>query len=120
MFWIIECKNGVTSKSGISKRDLGQLGQSVEWFKKYYPGKKGVPVMIHPKQFTGPGASAVSQMRVVDVRCLKKLKSNIRQFAQQLTGSGVSENPVEVAKRLEQFRLNANALLSEYSVNVRT
>ena len=31
-FLVIECKSGATSDSGVSKRDAGQLGQSIEWF----------------------------------------------------------------------------------------
>ena len=36
-FLVIECKNGVTSGEGISKRDAGQLGQSVAWFSPKFP-----------------------------------------------------------------------------------
>ncbi len=32
VFLVIECKNGVAVGGGISKKDAGQLGQSVEWF----------------------------------------------------------------------------------------
>ena len=36
-FLVIECKNGVTSGEGISKKDAGQLGQSLAWFTGRYP-----------------------------------------------------------------------------------
>ncbi len=77
-FVVIECKNGVTAGSGISKKDAGQLGQSIEWFKKRYPSSVGTPLMIHPEKNMGPAASHVSGMRVIDVKGLEKLRKNLR------------------------------------------
>ena len=44
VFLIIECKHNATSKNGISKRDVGQLGQSVAWFNGHYPGSTALPL----------------------------------------------------------------------------
>ena len=54
-FLVIECKNGVTAESGISRRDAGQLGQSVAWFGERYPGSISVPILIHKERTLGQG-----------------------------------------------------------------
>ena len=52
-FLVIECKNGVTSGAGISKKDAGQLGQSVAWFSGRYPTVTSVPIIIHGDRSLG-------------------------------------------------------------------
>lgn len=49
-FLVIECKNGVTAGNGISKKDAGQLGQSVAWFEGRYPASKSIPIIVHPER----------------------------------------------------------------------
>lgn len=118
-FLIIEDKNGVTADDGISKKDAGQLGQSVEWFQKRYPASTSVPIMIHPERNLGPGASGVTGMRIIDPRGLEKLRENLRAFAKQLTDPDVASSTSEVAKRLAQFELNADAFVNAFSTTVK-
>lgn len=115
-FLVIECKNGGTSGSGISKKDAGQLGQSVAWFVGRYPASASVPIMIHRERTLGQGASLVTGMRVIDPAGLDKLRKNLRAFANQLANPDVVEIASEVAKRLGQFGLNADAFVSAFSV----
>ena len=117
-FLIIECKNGVTSHQGISKKDAGQLGQSVAWFKGRYPASISVPIVIHKDRTLGPGASPVEGMRVIDPSMLKKLRNNLRGFALQLVNPDVANSASEVVPRLRQFQLNANAFVNAFSVPV--
>jgi hypothetical protein len=113
-FLIIECKNGVTAGSGIAKKDAGQLGQSVEWFKARYAASNCAPIMIHPERTLGQGASAVAGMRVIDLVGLEKLRNNVRGFAKQLVDPDVAVNASEVAKRLAQFELNGDAFVNAF------
>lgn len=115
-FLIIECKNGVTSDKGISKKDVGQLGQSVAWFGGRYPASASVPIIIHTEHTLGQGASVVPGMRVISAANLKKLRNNLRSFAKQLANPSVAGNGSEVAKRLGQFELNAVAFVNAFSV----
>ena len=119
MFLVIECKNGVASDSRIAKKYVGQLGQSVEWFKARYSNLAHVPVMIHPGRTLGPGASSVPGMRVINAKGLEKLRTNIRSLAQQLTNPDVSSRTTEVAERLTQFKLSAGAFVGEFSTALR-
>lgn len=114
-FLVIECKNGVTAGDGIAKKDAGQLGQSMEWFSGRYPASPAVPVMIHPERKLGQAASSVNGMRVIDVKGLGKLRKNLKAFAQQLTDPDIASNATEVARRLSQFELSADAFISAFS-----
>ena len=118
-FLVIECKNGVTSSNGISKKDAGQLGQSVAWFSGRYPAFPSVPIIIHPDQALGQGASVVEGMRVIAPTHLEKLRNNLRDFAKQLIDPDVVKNSSEVAKRLGQFEFNADAFVNAFSVPVK-
>lgn len=118
-FLVIECKNGVTADDGISKKDAGQLGQSIEWFSKRYPASSSVPLMVHPERKLGQGASSVAGMRVIDPKGLEKLRDNLRAFAKQLTDPDVAANASKVAKRLAQFELNADAFVNAFSAKVK-
>lgn len=118
-FLVIECKNGVTAGDGIAKKDAGQLGQSMEWFAARYPASAPTPVMIHPERKLGQGASSVNGMRVIDVKGLEKLRKNLKAFALQLTDSDIASSASEVAKRLAQFELNADAFINAFSGTIK-
>jgi hypothetical protein len=118
-FLVIECKNGVTSTSGISKKDAGQLGQSVAWFEGRYPASASVPIIVHRERILGQGASLVTGMRVIDPVGLEKLRNNLRAFAKQLANPDVAASASEVAKRLGQFEFNADAFVNAFSAPVQ-
>ncbi|WP_041769185.1 DEAD/DEAH box helicase [Pseudovibrio sp. FO-BEG1] len=114
-FLIIECKNGVTAGNGISKKDAGQLGQSVEWFKERYAASSYLPIMIHPERILGQAANQVSLMFVIEHFGLEKLRNNLRGFARQLVDPNVAKNATEVAARLAQFELNGEAFVNAFA-----
>ena len=118
-FLVIECKNGVISGNGISKKDAGQLGQSIAWFSSRYPASTSVPIIIHNDHTLGQGASPVEGMRVIACPHLEKLRVNLRDFAKQLVDPDVAKNASEVAKRLARFELNAGAFVNAFSVLVK-
>ena len=118
-FLIFECKNGVTSGKAISKREAGQLGQSVEWCRGRYPASEVVPVIIHPQRTLGQGASRVSGMRVVDVARLERLRNSLRSFAKQIVDAESAGSASEIGKRLAQFGLSADGFVNTFTVSVR-
>ena len=118
-FLVIECKNGVTSNDGISKKDAGQLSQSIEWFGKRYLASTAVPIMIHPERKLGQGASGVLGMHIIIPKGLEKLRGSLREFAKQLTNPDISSSALEVAKRLTQFELSAHSFVNAFSTTVR-
>jgi hypothetical protein len=118
-FLVIECKNGVTSDDGISKKDAGQLSQSMEWFGKRYMASTPIPVMFHPERKLGQGASGVSGMRIITPSGLEKLRTNLKAFAKQLTQPDTASSANAVAARLAQFELSADAFVNAYSTTLK-
>jgi hypothetical protein len=59
-------------------------------------------------------------MRVIDPVGLEKLRKNLRAFAKQLVDPDVIANATEVAKRLAQFELNADAFVNAFSLPVKS
>ena len=119
-FLVIECKNGVTSADGISKKDAGQLSQSMEWFSKRYMASAATPVIVHPERKLGQGASGVSGMRIVTRSGLEKLRANLQALAKQLTQPDTASSVSAVATRLAQFELSADAFVNAYSTTLKT
>lgn len=118
-FLVIECKNEVAPGNAIAKRDVGQLGQSVEWFRGNYFASDFVPVLVHRQRTLGAAASPVDGMRVIDQKGLRKLRARIKDFAQQLASPDVSYSVTEVAQRLAQLELNANAFVGAFTGPVK-
>lgn len=112
-------QNGITSSNGISKKDAGQLGQSVAWFSGRYPASSYIPIIIHPERTLGQAASAVMGMCVIDTVGLEKLRKNLRSFSKEMAIPDISNNTTEVAKRLAQYGLNAEAFVNAFSVAVK-
>ena len=111
---IIECKNRVTSSGGIAKRDLGQLSQSVEWFKATYPSSTCIPVLIHPQHTLRSDARPIPDMRVIDSECLEELRRDIKGLSRQFSNPDTAGSISAIAKRLKQFRLNSEGLVGRF------
>jgi hypothetical protein len=75
--------------------------------------------MVHPERMLGKGASLVAGMRIIDLAGLEKLCKSLRAFAKQLVDPDVAANASEVAKRLGQFELNADAFVNAFSAPVK-
>ena len=117
-FLIIECKNGTTSGEGISKRDAGQLGQSVAWFGRRYPASASIPIIIHKDHTLGHGASDIVGMRVTTSSHLNKLRTNVRALAQQLMDPDVAASASAVAARLAHLELSVDTFVQAFTVPV--
>ena len=59
-------------------------------------------------------------MRVIDVKGLEKLRKNLKAFAQQLTDPDIASSATEVAKRLSQFELSADAFINAFSGSTKS
>ena len=118
-FLVIECKNGATSGNGISKKDAGQLGQSIAWFSSRHPASTSVPIIVHNNNTLGQGASVVPGMRAITPTNLNKLRNNLRAFAQQIVNPDTATSASQLSERLAEFELNADAFVNAFSTPVR-
>jgi hypothetical protein len=119
-FVVIECKNGATSEKGISKDDLGQLGQSLVWFdEKYTSTVPKKALIIHPLDKARPGAAVLESANVMTEKQLAKLRQALLEFAKALGDGNVLNDVERIGKLLATHHLTPSAFLANYSVPLK-
>ncbi|MBS2026127.1 MAG: hypothetical protein JST92_27315 [Deltaproteobacteria bacterium] len=58
--FVVEAKSRKKSENALTKKDLGQLLTSVEWFKDAHPGHASIPVSVHPNALASKSIVAKS------------------------------------------------------------
>lgn len=117
-FWVIEAKTGATSVA-IGKRDMGQLGQSLLWFKKHYdPSVVPVPVMVHPATSAYKDATVPEGMRIITKSRLGKFAHSLQAFSTGLAQQGW-DDPVVVGRLLAGSNLLGEDLQSNFTQEQR-
>lgn len=108
-YWIIEAKTG-SKTSAIAKRDAGQLGQAVEWFRQRY-GKDAtaIPVLVHKATVLWKDATPVPGMQVLSESGMNSLVDAARAFSTSLAGCDFS-NAAKVSELLQSHKLTAGNL----------
>jgi hypothetical protein len=118
--FVIEAKSGVSSQRGISKSDLGQLGQSVEWFRRKYPDQpEPVPLMVHTHTTPDVGATIIEGMRVITPNRLDRLKDRFRQFSSVVTDARSMNDVQRVGALLKSYSLTPRQLINDFTVSPR-
>ena len=116
-FLVIECKNGATSSQGISKHDLGQLSQTIDWFQEKYTNTASMKALIiHPLNKTGPGAAMIDGARVITERQLVKLRESLLSFARALGDANVLNDTHRIAELLTAHHFSPSSFFGQYSV----
>ena len=119
LFFVIECKNGATTQRGISKADVGQLGQSMAWFSRQYPADRAVPIIIHPLSKLGSGASAIENMRVITEEKLRRLREELNTFAKSLGESDTINSIREIHKLVNIHGFGPQEFLQRYTKKLK-
>ncbi len=115
-FLVIECKNGSTSTTGISKVELGQLEQALTWFGNRYGNETAVPVIIHPLDYVGPKATALKDLRIIDAKKLKLLRKAFVNFVKAIAVEGVLADEVKVKEALHAHKVSESLLVQTFSI----
>lgn len=119
-YLVIECKSGATSKNGISKDDLGQLGQSMEWFEKRYAGGlDGQALMIHPLNYPGPQATPIDGMKLITGAGLEKLKKAFTAYINGLADPEIFNNVARVSALLKAHSLTPLQIVGTFSQPIK-
>lgn len=119
-FIVIECKNGATSKQGISKHDLGQIGQHISWFEEKYTNTfVKTALIIHPMKNVGPGAAMIEGARVMTEAQLAKLRDALIDFSKALGDENVLNDLDRINRLLTIHHLSPKAFLNNYSVPLK-
>ena len=119
-FLIIECKNGATTEQGISKHDLGQLGQGIDWFdEKYTKVTPRTALIVHPMKHTGPGAAMIEGARVMTEVQLDKLRNALTDFGKALGEANVLNDVSRISALLSTHALTPTMFVDRYSVPLK-
>ena len=116
-FAVIECKNEAFTEE-ISKRSVNQLSGSMNWFKEQYPNGTATPVIIHPSNKLGSGATSYQGTRVITKDCLQRLCANLRDFAKSLNAQ-TNLDEGRIANLLTKFNLLGSKIIEQHSVSAR-
>lgn len=105
-FLVIECKNGTITDT-ICKHDCNQLNGSLNWFEALYRSNSCtcVPIMIHNSNVFEYACSPNASIRIMTPDLLEKFKTNVEQFAINVTQVDSFTNIVKINQLLSQFRL---------------
>jgi hypothetical protein len=111
-YLVIECKSGAVLADKIAKGDTNQLNGSIVWFsEKYDKSCSATPIMVHPKTVFEFAASPHSDIRIINVVGLKKLREAVRTYATSLATSGGFKDSSIVAKQLSHHKLSATEIV---------
>jgi len=117
-YLVIECKNGVTSKTGlINKGDCNQLNGSAMWFKERYDNTCSyTPIMIHPSTQFEHAATAHENTRIINDEKLVLLKRNIREFIKSICVKNKTHNIEEIRSKLIHYKLRQEDFIATYTL----
>ncbi len=119
-FLVIECKSASESED-ISKEDMGQLSQAMDWFEEAYDGTcDATPLMIHPSRFLHGRASARSGSRIMTFEKLANLREAVRTLATSLAVENAFTDSDEIWQRLTALHLNGGSFPDHWSVPPKT
>jgi hypothetical protein len=115
-YLVIECKSGSEAEA-ISKHDMAQLSQSMDWFEESYDQScEAMPLLIHPSRKLHDKASASAGSRVIPFEKLEKLCEAVGTFSTAVAHDGGYADPAKVNERLAALQLNAGALIDHWAL----
>ena len=118
-FLVIECKNGATADK-VNKHDCNQLAGSMNWFQGQYDAScTAVPILIHPYNAFERAGTPHPETRVMTSQKLPLLAEALRNFTIGVVSDGRYVSPQDIARLLEALSLNAQRLVSHFTVAYR-
>jgi hypothetical protein len=114
---VIELKTGVKTTAMIAKKDLGQLDQSLRWYRDNYTDTKDpVPVIVQAREVCERTGTPVSDMRVLTEEKLTQLKGAVTAMAVALArDDGRWGDESAVAEQLAAGHLSGGELFTYYT-----
>ena len=112
---VIEAKTGATAPL-IWKKDINQLGGSVNWCANEYGSDATVvPVIVHPSHTIERSGTPPNGTRVVTDGRLKALKLAARNFARALANDDQYRIAAAVDQQLKHHKLSADVIIKEFT-----
>ena len=113
-YLVIECKNETITEF-ISKKDCGQLENSINWGKEKYGAESDcIGIMIHKSKVMDHSAFPRETVRIITEIELENLKNNIIFFAKKLQTIQF-DNVQATTQILNEYNLTANKIVKIYT-----
>jgi hypothetical protein len=114
---VIEAKTGAEAPL-IWKKDINQLGGSVNWcISEYGSDATVLPVIVHPSNTIERSGTPPAGTRVITRSMLKALKAAIRTYARALAQDDQYRLPASVDQQLRHHKLTSGSIISEFTEN---
>lgn len=112
----IEVKSGVTSQSGITRKHLGQLAQSMSWLESKKVGNLVITaIIIHPSSRVNDDASVFQNLRVMTEKNVNELREQFLRFSSSLTDIDVANSVSRISQSLNDCSLTSHGFLSRFT-----
>jgi hypothetical protein len=114
-FLVIEAKSAAIA-AAIPRKDIEQLGHSLDWFADNYDGTVDVTgVMIHPTRQLDSRAMARDGVRIMTFDKLAQFRGAVVGFARAVAADNDYGDPDAVADRLAVFNLTASLIMGHWT-----
>lgn len=115
-YFVIECKNGATNDTAISKYNCNQLNGSMNWFlDKYDASCSATALMVHPTNVFEFASSPHSTTRIINPEKMNELKRSVRSFFEAVSTNSKFD-PASLGELLQNFQLTAPTFLDRFSI----
>jgi hypothetical protein len=112
---VIEAKTGATA-SLIWKKDINQLGGSVNWcVTEYGHDATVIPVIVHPTRKIERSGTPPQGTRVITKSKLRALESAVQSCAKSLAHNDQYRIPTFVDKQLQHHKLTPETIFAEFA-----
>ncbi|MFG1722775.1 helicase C-terminal domain-containing protein [Micromonospora chalcea] len=112
---VIEAKTGAEAPL-IWKKDINQLGGSVNWCRSEYGADaKIIPVIVHPSNMIERTGTPPDGARVINSKKLKHLRNSVRSFARAVAQENRYRSPGAVEEQLRYAKLTAETLALDFT-----
>jgi hypothetical protein len=115
IYAVIELKTGATAPL-IWKKDINQLGGSVNWCKNEYGADAVVhPIIVHPSHTIERTGTPPSGTRVITKTKLREFKSAIQTYARALAQDDQYRQPAAVQQQLSHLNVKAEQIFRSFA-----
>lgn len=115
---VIEVQND--HDSSLPKKDSGQLHDSLQWFKKNYPGRIAVPVVVAKVTSAEKDANFPANTRVLAPKGMKALVDNLDIFVGRLVAKApLTPSPKDILNWQSECGLLPSQFVSKYTVPLK-
>lgn len=118
---LIECKNEVSvSRDYIHKSEMGQINNSIGWFKREYPGNNSTNYMIIPTLSYDPAGDFIQPVRIIRSNKLNLFRRNFIAFLKEIINKDYDLTHERINQLLIIYNLNLEHLFEFYSEAPKT